>query len=257
MDQPMQFSGARLKVQRANRHVNEVNSLFSEFLTTDFCKLHIQIDPETGQNLLKLDSIATLPSEIALCVGDAIHNLRVAMDHIAFHLLGSDAEWISFPSGKKRDDLIATRQFRAIKEALPDLANFIADVIQPYDGGDHKFWEVGALDNLDKHRLIVPIASIQAITDIRAEDENRNTFDIKAAFVGEGGVLNMISTGAKMKITSYGKPTANIFFSEGSPAQGKPVIPTLVEYIQLSAKAIEALEAFHFGKMPEQNTVKS
>jgi hypothetical protein len=152
------FAGSRLKVKRAERHVDEIKTLLADFLKTDFCKVHIEADPKTGDNLLKLDSIAKVPPEIALAVGDAIHNLRTAMDHVAFDILGTDADWISFPMGKKRDDVITTRQHRAIKEAFPDLADFIADTIQPHRGGDFALWEIGALDNLDKHRL-TPLSS--------------------------------------------------------------------------------------------------
>jgi hypothetical protein len=243
-----QFVGSRLKVKRAERHIEEVKSLFGHFLKTDFCKVHIEVDPDTGNNLLKLDSIAKAPPEIALAVGDAIHNLRTAMDHVAFDILGTTADWISFPVGKKRDDVIATRQHRAIKAAIPDLADFIADTIKPYLGGDFALWEIGTLDNLDKHRLTLPVVSIQALTGVSAEDENGNRFTNNTLVVGEGGVLRAISTYAKMKITSYGNPAADILFGKGTAAEGKPVIPTLAEFAQLTLQAINALETFHFGK---------
>jgi hypothetical protein len=252
-----QFAGSRLKIKRSQRHIDEVNSMFAAFLNTDFCKLHIEVDPDTGNNTLKLDSIAKLPPEIALAVGDAIHNLRTAMDHVAFHALGDDADWISFPMGKKSDDFIATRQYRGIKEALPDFADLIADVIKPYEGGDYRLWEIGALDNLDKHRLMLPVVSIQALTGINAKDENNNTFTNLTFAIGEGGVLRAIQTASKMTITSYGKPTANIFFGKGTAAEGKAVIPSLTEFSSFTLKAVEALEAVYFGKGTDPNAVKT
>lgn len=252
----MTFVGARLKVQRAQRHIDEVNSILAAFLKTDFCKLHIEVDAKTGDSLLKFELIAKLPPEIALAVGDALHNLRTAMDHIAFDVLGATEEWISFPMGKKRDDLIAARQYGATKKVLPDFADFIADVIKPYQGGDYQLWEIGALDNLDKHRLVVPIVSIQALTNVNAEDENHNVFSGCTFAVGEGGVLHAVRNAAKMKITSYGKPAAKILFGKGTVAENKAVIPSLAEFTRLTLEAIKALEKFHFGNVADPNTVK-
>lgn len=250
------FVGARLKAQRAEHHLDEINSLFAAFVKSAFCKLHIEVDANTGDNLLKLESISNLPPEIALAVGDALHNLRTAMDHIAFDVLGATEDSISFPTGKTRNDLIATRQYKAIKTAMPDFADFIADVIKPYQGGDYQLWEIAALDNLDKHRLVIPVVSIQALTNVSAEDDNHNVFDECTFAVGEGGVLRAVRAAAKMKITDSGVPVANMFFGKGTTVEGRSVIASLAEFSRLTLEAIRALERFHFGNVVDPTGVK-
>jgi hypothetical protein len=244
------FLGSRLKIERANRHINELNHVFKSFLNSDFCKLHIELDANTGENLLKLDSIANAPLDASLVIGDAVHNLRSAFDYVTTFFIGKDNDRISFPVGDKREDLIASKNFRAIQAAFPDLAIFIRDQIQPYSGGNFYVWEIGQLDNIDKHKLLVAVTSIQALRGVCAEDENRNKFVNMTFIINEGGVLNAVGVPGKMKITSYGKPSANILFPNGTLFENQPVIPTLI-----NLKAIEALELFCFGAISNPNAV--
>ena len=65
---------------------------------------------------------------------------------------------------KKRDDVIRTSTYKKIKEALPDFAEFILDEIQPYAGGKFKVWELSKLDNIDKHKLLIPTMNISSLT---------------------------------------------------------------------------------------------
>jgi hypothetical protein len=50
---PQQFVGSRLKIQRAYRHIQELEAAFQAFLHTDFCKLVVEAEPNTGNQLVK------------------------------------------------------------------------------------------------------------------------------------------------------------------------------------------------------------
>jgi len=250
-----QFTHARLKVQRAYRHVQEIEARLQKFLETDFCKLHIEIEPNTGRNILKLESIALPPAHIVLAFGDAVHNLRCALDYVSTHFVGKDENRISFPVGKKRDDLVASNSFRSIQKAFPDFAMYVADVIQPYEGGNFKVWEIGTLDNFDKHKLLVPVVTVTGMTGALLEDNCRNTYTMDLR-VGPGGVLDALSTDTTLKINSYGKPAGLIRFPKGLPFQNEPVIPTMLQLVQSTHQAVESLEAFCFGNVVDPNSVK-
>jgi hypothetical protein len=253
---PIQFDNSRLKIKRADRHINEIKLLLNEFLKTEFCKASAQFEPSTGRYLLKVESMAKIPPDIPLAIGDAVHCLRVAVDYIATNALPQFADWISFPMGEKREDAIATKAYRKIKETIPDLADFIIDKAKPYKGGDFKIWEICTLDNGDKHRLLIPAVSVQALAGIDAEDENNNRLINITVGVREGMIVFPIATAAPLKITNYGKPTANIFFPQGALFENQPVIPTLVQLAEFMMKTINALEALGFGQVPDPNPTK-
>ena len=252
------FAESALKVQRAYRHINEIQHHFATFLDSDFCKLHIETEPDTGHHLLKLDSLAPMPADIPLSIGDTVHNLRAALDYLTSKVVrdaGGNDSRVSFPMHETRDALIASFETHPttgkkggnalIKDAAPDLVEIIVDTIKPYKTGNFPLWALGKIDNIDKHSLLVPIFMPTGLTGVDLEDENSNVWTNTTLAVGPGGTLRAISTSAPMKINSYGKPTGNIFFADGQFFDNKAVIPTLEQISQLVLGVIQTFEA-HF-----------
>jgi len=57
MTNPQQtFKDARLKVERADCHIREYTETIIAFLKTDFCKLTVEEDGDTGHYLIKADA---------------------------------------------------------------------------------------------------------------------------------------------------------------------------------------------------------
>ncbi|MCC8984789.1 hypothetical protein [Bradyrhizobium acaciae] len=227
------FDNARLKVKRAEQHIMELKRLSEAFYRTDFCKLKIEVDPRSGENILKLESIAVVPIDLSLVIGDTAHNLRSAFDYISTSYVGKDNNRITFPAGQTREQLLAGHSFREINKGFPKFATFIADKIQPYKGGIFKVWEIGRLDNFDKHKLLLPTTSIQAITGVDAEDENHNVITNMTLIVDQGGVVHGAGTNSKLTIKSRGRPIAEMLFPSGAEVfENRPVIPTLLDLSQ-------------------------
>jgi len=77
------FSGARLKIKRANKHIDELEAEIADFTKPDFCELFVEPDPTTNRQILKFHQTVPAPESIPLIVGDVFHNLRVALEHAA------------------------------------------------------------------------------------------------------------------------------------------------------------------------------
>src|ERR1700691_3727952 len=96
------FDGARLKVRRAIRHIEEVQGcLFQD--VSDVSGYRIFLD---AGNVLCLEITKPLSPAYALCIGDAIHNLRTSLDHIASEMArreGRDNAHIYFPFDETRE----------------------------------------------------------------------------------------------------------------------------------------------------------
>lgn len=205
-------------------------------------------------------STRTLPAELPLVLGDAIHNLNCALDYTISEIVHWGSKRIGFPSHEKREALVDS--FRSepevvngktrkkgvnapIKIAVDGLAEFIVNEIKPYAGGNDLLWAVSRLDNTDKHRMLTIIVIPQSIHDLVVRDDNHNKCHYSTATIGAGGEINLFGTGASgLHIESYGKTSAEIFFGEAGPVEGKPLFPTLIDMMKGVAKTIDMIEEF-------------
>jgi len=76
------FKGARLKIKRAEEHINNLSQMISAMTNRKNHVVLIDRDPETGDNFLKVGHIEFLPDTFPLILGDALHNLRAALDYM-------------------------------------------------------------------------------------------------------------------------------------------------------------------------------
>ncbi|MFN3669355.1 MAG: hypothetical protein ACK4VY_08615 [Brevundimonas sp.] len=259
MDIPPRFFQARLKLQWAQEHIRRANHEWKTYLKTDFCKIVIEDDPEGGQQL-RVVSLDLLPADIVLAVGDAVHNLRCALDYTVSELLGWKDTRLTFPMAEDRAEL--TDSFRtvpelvagrtkkkgrnaALEQAIPGIGQFIIDEIAPYKAAKGYVWILGKLDARDKHRLLIPVLVPQTISAFGLFDHNGNGVLQATGTVGPGGAVNLVSFGSGFaRIGSYGEPTAEIFFNEPGIIEGRRVIPVLVSMSKAVAETIDQLDDF-------------
>ena len=88
------FGQARLKLIWANQRITEAHSYWERFLETDFYKLVVETDEGDGGDILKVSLAKDIPADLVLCIGDAIHNLKSALDYTI-----SELDFSAFASG--------------------------------------------------------------------------------------------------------------------------------------------------------------
>jgi hypothetical protein len=245
------FRGARLKIKRANAHLDQLNEVLQGFIQSHFYTLGVEKNPDTGRDDMTYRRIADLPEAVPTIIGDIAHNLRSALDYTLSDIKftpkrkGKPGDMtVQFPMGKKRDDTVATPSFQAIREAAPLLSDFIVDEIQPYRGGKFLGWEITQLDNRDKHRLLIPTISLTGVTGICAKGQNGTVINGMSITVRDDRVFTPLSTTDRMEITNHGQPTVEILFGKGDVFENEPVIPTLLQCGQLVSNAVDIIEAF-------------
>jgi len=76
-----QFRAAKLKIKRANKHIAEIEARIS-LLPNEYAA-RIQVDPQTGNEFLEygISQGSEHIGDLALMIGDAIHNLKCALDY--------------------------------------------------------------------------------------------------------------------------------------------------------------------------------
>lgn len=240
------FEGARLKVTRASHHITELNSILERFRQSDFYSLFIKKDLQTGQNILGFKTSKQLPLDIALVVGDVLHNLRAALDLAVWDSVikagGTPDHKTMLPFSKTKKGLESSVKNRLKKVASTDICDLIINDIRPYPGGDDALYALHRLDIIDKHQLIIPALKATEVRGVCAEgDRGTKIINQLYSIVGDGE-LCAIKTSENIKITNPGEAIFEIFFNQGLPYEGKPVMPTLKQFSGLVSITIDKFQ---------------
>lgn len=176
------LDGARLKVGRAREHMQALDVQCRAAVDDHPHSLFVETDPKTGEHIVKFKTDgANYPDQIKLIVGDVIHNLRSALDHVAWQLADFDSgrppgRWVQWPIFHKESDYL--RHEDKYLEGINAGHRTTIRALQPYHVMEPGLsldirarlvllLTIGRLDDMDKHRLLVPTraaapASVQA-----------------------------------------------------------------------------------------------
>jgi hypothetical protein len=237
------FISARLKAQRAKRHISEFKAVFDYLASTDFCKVTPQPNDDSTAYFLRVEA-APLPADFSLIVGDCVHCLRASLDHLAtqivFEATGANKR-IHFPMHETRDNLVDMVAKSPIKDAFPEGADIILNEINPCSSGNALLWQAGRLNNIDKHNQIVVVAGVTTVELERFSDENNNVFENCAVSLRNGTIFNPVSSQTPFKIEGKITPALEILF--GPPVlEREQVLQTLIKMHDSTTNAINAIE---------------
>lgn len=160
----MGIDEARVKLERARKHIREFEPEFIEFLESDPYRVQMERHRRQPYRYRAHLMIRNTPKEHwGLTIGDAIHNLRCSLDYLVWQL---SLQVTDRPSRDTEFPIFETRPsgeaFRKRVKHLPTKAREIIRSMQPYHGGDkarlHKLYVIHALDNADKHRRLSVVA---------------------------------------------------------------------------------------------------
>lgn len=166
-----------LKLNRATEHIDVLADEVRAYVTE---QLAVRRTVEAGgtEHALVWERYSTPPERLGLIMGDAVHNIRTALDHLVFLMAEEEA-------GKTASALTPAEekglQFPIYENAstfdsnvarnLPRLTDRAVDYIrgrQPFNvrgDGTSIYWlsRLSALDNADKHRKIIPALELGKI----------------------------------------------------------------------------------------------
>jgi len=111
---------------------------------------------------------------IPVVAGEAIQNMRSALDHLAWHLveIGCAKQSITLNKTERKQigfpiiDTDIPAQYEASRKAkvkgMTQAAIDAIDATKPYKGGNDLLWRLNQLNNIDKHRLLITVGSALA-----------------------------------------------------------------------------------------------
>src|ERR1700758_1562967 len=77
----------RLKIERAHKHINDLDVAIREFSDSKPYTIGAKDHREIPQKILYVSEIGEITEHIYSITGDAIHNLRSSLDHLAWQLV--------------------------------------------------------------------------------------------------------------------------------------------------------------------------
>jgi len=153
----------QVKMDRAKEHITSLNTAISTFFGTHPYQVSTKRD-STRRLIYYLSGVQPTPTSFAIITGDAIQNLRSALDHLAYQLFlvgtngSTDGHHVYFPihRGATEYQNNLSRQTQGMRQDAVSTLN----TLEPYKGGKgHKLWVLHELNLIDKHRLLVTVGS--------------------------------------------------------------------------------------------------
>lgn len=151
---------ASLKIQRATKHIDELNELLRK--TRPFA-LVVKTNTQTGERLVTTKKRETVVRELAIICGDAVHNLRCALDHAYWEIISphcttdKERRLVQFPFTSKASELYKTLHDALASRGGTGFYSVMRKLrTHGEEGGNEMLFLVRESDNLDKHRLLVP-----------------------------------------------------------------------------------------------------
>ena len=228
----MFFDSARRKIDRADKHIRDVEtairSLEGHYVSS------IYVDHESSQQSIEYccSDFEAQMIEISLIAGDAIHNLRTALDYAWIATIRAlklpVTKWTKFPFADSPQALDGTLKKRQVDVANPALFEKITTEIQPYRGGHPYLWSLHDADITDKHKLVLPVVQYSVPRHISIEDE-RGPMYISGPTIQTSKSKGRFSVKfpERFNIKDKGKVTITVFFEEGSSLAGVPILEEL------------------------------
>ena len=228
---PPIFTGAKSKIKRADHHIEDLKSHLGIFIARKPYRLVPGFDPDGGQPIIQIKYKEAIPDGFAVVIGDAVHNLRTALDHMIWELVGFGRKPhpnLKFPTAKNRTSFEGA--CKGLKARDPSVTD-ILKALEVFPGGKgESLYYLSLLDNADKHLALTPILELaKASVRVLWPDGNSQAWSITVLGTNSELVsIEDISKGGHVEFHDDATATPDIYF--GKAAQGfqrKAVIPTL------------------------------
>jgi hypothetical protein len=168
-----------LKLDRASHHLNTLNAKALEWREGKTHRYVSDIDRESGKQFVYIRFPEPVPAELRLIIGDCLHNLRSALDNLAYELAVRHHGSSPLPEPFDRrsefpifgDRPMDERERRNKIGCIHPRAQAIIKRLQPHNRGDmfasDPLWKLHQLSNMDKHRVPhVAQVAVRSVIDV-------------------------------------------------------------------------------------------
>jgi hypothetical protein len=238
---------ARLKIRWADKHISKLESMIDAL--PDSSTATVEINPDGGNEVIKYD-FGDLLNDLALMAGDAIHNLKCALDYtwletISICVPDAVGKFAKFPVYPTQDELEGALKGKKIDIADADLFDLVVNQIKPYAEGNFAIWPIHRLNIRDKHRLLIPAVYYSSISGIETEDKLTGEISFGGHTLGtEQKPPLYIPIPMNLRVKNKGKVSVHVIFKYGSPGRDYHPADTFSLYSRYILQVVETFESF-------------
>jgi hypothetical protein len=239
------FAGSWDKIDRAKQHVRELDRKMADYRKRKPYKVVVKQDPKSPNHLWTLRIREEVPSCLALIMGDAIHNLRSAIDIAIYRsvvLNGTPTphKMTAFPFPGENESLEAAINRRHVHDAGEDVVGIVRG-LEPQMKKGQWLRATHDLDIRDKHHMILLVGSYAGLPDIR--DGRLQILNVTVAPVHDGQVLLALSPISHIKLGQEFDAAVQIEMPQGGFAEYEAVVPTLFQLVELVEGIVQTFDA--------------
>jgi hypothetical protein len=235
------LSGPSIKIQRADKHLHELADAINRFRESGAYQLAIEPDHEARKHILRAKIERAPPVvEWGIVIGDIVHNLRSALDHMMWSLtarycgpppeiIGGAWRYVDFPIQCRSWNEAAAFPIKGMPAELIAYVKHLQPCNRSQD--DPLRDPLAVLNELwigDKHRTIT-LVQYYAHTKLEPFGMVLRTSSQRAdGPVEDGAEIARVPFGSlPPKMDVYARSTFDVAFEEGPPAYGGRVVHTL------------------------------
>lgn len=241
------FAAPKLKIERAKRHIRDLNNEIISFTRKNPFKVVVEGNAFQYDYVIRVKE--EIPEDISCYIGDVIHNLRAALDLLACDLVrraGGSTSGVYFPFASGPDELEAAIVKRKIGRAGQDIVSIIR-TMKPYTGGNKYLRAIHDLDIADKHLALIPVATYAGLNNFKITGGR----SIGTLFIGQirispikdGQCIVSAPAAENFKLGQQLNAIVEITFADGQPLSGEPFLKALEELIDLTNGIINTFVA--------------
>lgn len=228
----------------ADGHLQRLKTSVEDFRLPEAYDLVCKREDVTGDQVVRARVLRRTPDDWAFMIGDALHNMRVPLDYLAFAIADQHAP--AFAAAKPRqiafpicEDVSDWPSFEGkLRQWASDQAILAFKGLQPYHGRHAPKREpllvLDKLENPHKHRRLLAAGSAITRTRLRILDDPTGPVSIQL-ISGRSGPFEDGTEMLRFRIMGSAQPEAKmqfnvafgVAFTEQGPASGAEVIETL------------------------------
>lgn len=246
---------ARLKIERAKHHINDLDVEIKTFLARNPFVLMTRVEKKPARKIAFIKNKIPIPPAISLITGDAVHNLKSALDMLAWAMVGDKAKnptRVLFPFADTREGLVGSIGNREMHLAGEDVVAVVKK-FEPHGGGNELLYGIQILDTADKHHFIIPVGQVPEFSSKMFGDL------LGVGMAGSGCIQSYVPVGEPIAVQNYigsrsqlrriratenehhAQPTFRICFAPDQPFSGRPIVEQLylvVREVEVAVKEI-------------------
>lgn len=237
--------GPFIKVERAQEHIRELTEGIVAFM--DSGPYSIATEKQADKWQLVSHVHREPPPELGAITGDAIHNLRSALDALWYNITHNGRPPSDKRSGEgfvvhEKPESFEARRKTVVKGRLKTAFDILA-AIKPYKGGNDLLWRLHLLDIAEKHHVLLlllgtfegtRVAPNATWTSLGKSGQMLSYFKIDAKPfhpMKEGEILSsgldVMPPGHLEEMTKNTQFLANIALYEPGIVEGEAILPLI------------------------------